>query len=338
LSLFKVTKIDPVFSFGYTINMKLKPYNPSYTITSNILNLTNEITETITKIELEKNYFITPKLRRENQVKTLVSTLAMEGNSLDEERVTAMIDGNRVLGSMLEIAEIEGAINSYEKLSTYRYDELDDLLEAHSILMRGIIPTAGNFRSVIVSVGDHVCAAPDLVEYKMQQLFEWLKESDEHPLIKSSIFHYEFEFIHPFVDGNGRLGRLWQSVILYHWKEVFSIIPTESIIKEYQSSYYKAIKESIEMEESTPFIEFMLEVILQCIVNVPEIVIKNVPEKRKKIIVEKMKEQNEITIRELALLLRVNEKTVKRDIERLKELGKISREGSARRGFWKVRE
>lgn len=316
--------------------MKNPDYAPPYTITSNILNLVSQISEEVTKIELNTKQGITPKLRRENHVKTLAGTLEIEGNFLGEEKITALLDGKRVLGTNLEIAEVEGTINAYKSLGKYKYHKLKDLLTAHSHMMKGILKSAGSFRTVQVVVGEHVPPVPMMLSKLMEDLFQWLEQSDVHPLIKSCVFHYEFEFIHPFADGNGRMGRLWQSVVLYQWRKVFSVVPIESIIRDNQVAYYKAIEKSTEMGESTAFIEFMLEVILQTIENVPKGVSKNVPKDRIALILDNMKINPTITVKELAELLSVNEKTIKRDIEKLKTEAKVSRIGSARKGTWQV--
>jgi len=318
--------------------MKKSSYRPPYTLTSKIVNLTSQISEAVTKVELDSDFKISPKLRRENHVKTLAGTLEIEGNFLGEAKITAILDGKRVLGTNLELAEVEGTINAYKSLENYNYYKLEDLLKAHGLMMSGILSSAGKFRSVMVAVGEHVAPAPKMLPQLMQELFEWLEYSDEHPLIKSCVFHYEFEFIHPFADGNGRIGRLWQSVILYQWKKVFNSVPTESIIRDNQSAYYKAIEDSTDMGESTPFIEFMLEVILSTIQNVPKDVTKNVPKDRVGLILENMKRNSAITIKELATIVGVNEKTVKRDIEKLKIEGKVIRVGSARKGTWEVKQ
>jgi len=233
-----------------------------------MVNLISAISEGLTKIEYHKVNSITPKLRKVNRIKTLAGTLEIEGNFLGEEKITAILEGKKVLGTYQEILEVEGAIKAYGELENYRFDSLEDLLKAHKTLMKGILKNAGSFRSVNVGVGSgngvsHIAPQPTFVPQLMGELFDWLKNSDEHPLIKSCVFHYEFEFIHPFSDGNGRIGRLWQSVILYSYKEIFSIVPIESIVRDNQDRYYEAIEKSTYLGESTPFIEFMLEVILE---------------------------------------------------------------------------
>jgi len=169
----------------------------------------------------------------------------------------------------------------------------------------------------------------------MSELFEWLKNSDEHPLIKSCVFHYEFEFIHPFSDGNGRIGRLWQSVILYNWKKVFSSIPTESIIRYYQNKYYEVLEESGAIGESTPFIEFMLEIILKTIKSsVNNSVISSVNTEDK--ILKYLKQNPKFTIKELAQILDLTTRAIEKQMAKLKNENKILRVGSARKGHWEV--
>jgi Fic family protein len=212
-------------------------YKPPYTITSKILTLATSISEALTKIELQTNKTITPMLRKKNRIKTLAGTLEIEGNFLGEEKIMAIIDGKIVLGTIPEIAEVKGAIKAYQELENYKYDDVSDLLKAHKILMNEILNNAGNFRTSNVKVGEHIAPQAYLVSELMEQLFKWLKNSDEHILLKSCIFHYEFEFIHPFSDGNGRIGRLWQSVILYNYNPLFASLPTESIVRNHQEAY-----------------------------------------------------------------------------------------------------
>ena len=323
-------------------------YSPPFNITPKILDLVSLISETIGKLEVLEPTAMTPNLRKANKIKTITGTLAIEGNTLGIEKVTAILDGKRVMGSMREIAEVNGAIKVYDKLSTFDYKKLDDLLLSHKMLMDEILTNAGTFRSSNVGVGGedgvvHVAPPHGHVSSLMQELFSWLSTSDIHPLIKSSVFHYEFEFIHPFIDGNGRIGRLWQSLILYEWKSIFSAIPIESVIKETQQEYYNALEASGTMGESTPFIEFMLEAILKSCENelingknVPINVPKNVPIKRLDKILSLIADNSSITIDQLAQLCKVSDKTIKRDITKLKEQGLLERQGSLKSGFWKL--
>jgi len=318
----------------------MNSYKPPYTLTSKMLTLSTQIGEELTRIEYDNKKIITPKLRKKNRIKTLSGTLEIEGNFLGEEKITAILEGQRVLGTTLELAEVEGAIHAYNAFETYHHDSLDDLLKAHKTLMDGVLKTAGNFRTVNVGVGSkdgvsHVAPPHAAVPNLMRVLFEWLKDSDEHPLIKSCVFHYEFEFIHPFSDGNGRIGRLWQSVILYHWKEVFNAIPTESIIRDNQERYYQALEESGSLGESTPFVEFMLEVILMSIKSsVKSSEYSSVKTDVK--ILKYLKKNPHSTIRELAEFLDITSRGVEKQIATLKNEERLKRVGSARKGHWEV--
>lgn len=315
-------------------------YTPPYTITSKMLSLSTAISEAITHVEHHENNIITPKLRKINRIKTLAGTLEIEGNFLGEEKITAILEGKRVLGTMLEVAEAEGAINAYKEFEHYDPYQLNDLLKAHKILMKDILKTAGNLRSVNVGVGSkdgvsHVAPPYGVVPELMGQLFKWLQSSDEHPLLKSCIFHYEFEFIHPFSDGNGRIGRLWQSVILYHWKPIFSAIPTESIIRDHQNAYYQALEDAGTAGESTPFIEFMLQVILETIQSSVKGSV-NSSENTKDKILAHLQQYPTATIKELSELLDITTRGVEKQIANLKKSGRLNRVGSARKGTWVV--
>lgn len=321
-------------------------YTPPFNITPRVLDLVGLISETIGKLEVLAPLAITPTLRKANKIKTITGTLAIEGNTLGIEKVTAILEGKRVMGSMREIAEVNGAIKVYDKLATFDYKNLDDLLLSHKMLMDEILTNAGSFRSTNVGVGGeegvvHVAPPHGHVPGLMQELFSWLSTSEIHPLIKSSVFHYEFEFIHPFIDGNGRMGRLWQSLILHEWKSIFSAIPIESVIKETQQEYYNALETSGIKGESTPFIEFMLEAILKACEDelqngnsVPINVPKNVPIKRLDKILSLIAENSSITIEQLAQICEVSDKTIKRDMSKLKEKGSVERQGSLKSGHW----
>ena len=317
-------------------------YNPPFTITPKILNLVGEITEVITKLEM-LSFNIDLKLRKISKIKTITGTLQIEGNTLTEEKVTAILEGKRVLGSLKEITEVKGAIALYENIDKFDYQNLDDLLKAHKILMQDLLKEAGSFRNSNVGVGNlseivHIAPPAKQIPKLMQNLFDWLKV-DIHPLIKSSVFHYEFEFIHPFVDGNGRIGRFWQTLILYNWKKVFLNIPIESIVRDTQDKYYKTIEKSSEIVDSYPFIEYMLESILtickETLQNVPKKDPKNDPKKRVNKILELIKENKFITIKELADKLNVSEKTIKRDLDKLKKENILKRIGK-KGGYWEI--
>jgi len=319
----------------------MNSYEPPFTITPKILNLVSEITEVVTKLQIQELKTVSPSLRKINRIKTITGTLEIEGNTLGIEKVTAILEGKRVLGTQKEIAEVQGAIKAYDALDSFDYTDINDILKAHKILMGDILTNAGNFRVTDVGVGGkegvvHIAPPYTQVSNLMHNLFNWLKCSDIHPLIKSSIFHYEFEFIHPFTDGNGRIGRLWQNLILYKYKPIFNSIPIESVVREHQKEYYKALEESGSVGESTPFIEFMLNAILLTCKSVPLNVSKNVPLKRLDKIIELIKENGNITTTQIALLCNVSSKTIKRDISKLKEAGKIKRVGSQKSGYWEI--
>jgi len=318
----------------------MSSYTPPYTITSKMVNFIASISEELTKIEYHKDTTITPKLRKVNRVKTLAGTLEIEGNFLGEEKITALLEGKTVLGTYQEILEVEGAIEAYKELENYSFDRLEDLLKAHKLLMSGILKNAGKFRTTNVGVGGkdgltHIAPQPTMVLQLMSELFEWLKNSDEHPLISSCIFHYEFEFIHPFSDGNGRVGRLWQSVILYHYREVFSAIPTESMVRENQAQYYEAIEKSTSLGESTPFIEFMLEVILKTIRSSVKGSVKSSVNTEDKIL-DYLKQNPRSTIKYLAQILNLTSRAIEKQIANLKKENRLLRVGSARKGHWEV--
>jgi len=318
-------------------------YKPPYTITTKMVNLISSISEELTRIEYSKKNIITPQLRKKNRVKTLAGTLEIEGNFMGEERITAMLDGKRVLGTYREILEVEGAINSYKEFENYEYHNLDDLLKAHKILMNDILTTAGSFRSVNVGVGSrdgvaHVAPPHGVVPSLMRDLFEWLKNSDEHMLIKSCVFHYEFEFIHPFSDGNGRIGRLWQSVMLYHWREVFVVMPTESIVRDHQDRYYEALEISGSLGESTPFVEFMLEVILNTIRKVGNKVgngVGNSLTQNQLMIIENIESNSKISAVKLSEIVGISKRKIEENLAKLKELNILKRVGGTR-GHWEI--
>lgn len=249
-------------------------YTPPYEITDEMLELVSEIMENLGKLtsvnELEK----LPRLRRVNRIKSIHSSLAIENNTLTIEQVTDVIDGKRVLGPKEDILAVHNANLAYRELKNIKPYEINDLLKIHGIMMKDLVNEAGKIRTgqvgVINSQGKVVHLAPpaEFATEQLSQLFNWLKTSNTNMLIKSSIFHYEFEFIHPFRDGNGRMGRLWQTALLASWKPIFAWIPIESIIKDNQEEYYKAITLSTSQAKSNIFILFMLDVINKAIKDI----------------------------------------------------------------------
>jgi Fic family protein len=240
-------------------------YQPPFTITPKIINLISIISEQIGRLD-GQGLEISPQLRKQNRIQTIHSTLAIEGNTLSIEQITAILDGKRVLGQPREIIEVQGAIRAYETLPSRNPASLKDFLQAHHDLMSEILLNAGKFRQTGVGIhkGDqvvHIAPPAKRVPELMGDLLDWVKTTETHALIKSCVFHYELEFIHPFIDGNGRMGRLWQTLILGQWNERFYLLPIESLIKDQQERYYQVLEEADQAASSTIFIEFMLEII-----------------------------------------------------------------------------
>lgn len=244
---------------------------PPFKITSKILNLVSEISTIIGKLDTLTISIPEPKLRKKNRIRTIKSTLAIEGNTFTEEQITAIIENKKVLGSKKEIAEVKNAIALYDLIDSFKPELVKSFLAAHSILMKGIIDSSGKFRSKNVGVikgkiVKHVAPKPIMVPELISKLMAWSKkEKDLHVLIKSSIIHYEIEFIHPFEDGNGRMGRFWQSVMMSKFNPIFKFVPIERLIEKNQQMYYDSLEKSDNLGDSTPFIEFMLTIILESI-------------------------------------------------------------------------
>ena len=245
---------------------------PPYQITDNILKLVVSISERLGEISATHLYKPPTELRKKNRIKTIQSSLEIEGNTLTEKQITALLDDSRVIAPQKDILEVQNAIKVYEQLRTFNPNKLTDLEKAHSILMNGLIEDSGKLRAKNVGIVkgskvEHLAPSGDMVKGLMNDLFNYLKTDKDILLIKSCVFHYEFEFIHPFLDGNGRMGRLWQTLILMQQYPVFEFLPVESLIKENQKEYYKVLSVSDKSGHSTPFIEFMLNIILQALGN-----------------------------------------------------------------------
>ena len=244
-------------------------YVPPFTITNKMLDYISNIMEKIGKLDNYTNFNKMPVLRKNNRIKSIHSSLAIEANSLSLEQVKDVIAGRSVIGPQKEIQEVKNAYNAYEMINSVDAYSIKDLKKVHEVITYLTVDESGEFRKGNEGVFDekgnciHVCPPPEQVPGLMKQLFDWMKKNKEeiHPLILSSIFHYEFVFIHPFSDGNGRTARLWQNIMLSKWKKIFEYLPIESQIHKFQDDYYKSINNCNHNGESTEFVEFMLRTI-----------------------------------------------------------------------------
>lgn len=323
-------------------------YTPPFTVTDEILHLVSEISEQIGTLNaLLGEHMPSPMLRKENQIKTIHSSLAIEHNSLSLQQVTDVIDGKHVLGAPDEIQEVKNALQAYQlMLQLDAYSE-SDLLRAHSLMMVELVENAGHYRKGSVGVFDgdkciHVAPSADRVPTLMAELFAWVKETKTHPLISSCVFHYEFEFIHPFMDGNGRMGRYWQTLLLSRWKGIFAWLPVETIVKKYQQEYYKAIAQSDAKGDSTDFIVFMLKCILQTIseqrkvtdnVGINVGVNVGINEQR---VLDALRADASLSAVKIGQLLGITTRQAERLLASLREKNLIRRIGANKNGHWEI--
>ena len=245
----------------------MKSKKPPFEITNQMIDYVAEIAELLGKLSAVSSLSANPTLRRSNRIRTIHGSLAIEQNTLSLEQVTAVLNGKHVLAPPKDIAEVKNAYEIYERLDELDPYSVDNLLMAHGIMTRGLVEESGVFRTRPVGVGDsegqvlHFGTLPQYVPNLVMELLDWAKTSAVHMLIRSCVFHYELELIHPFADGNGRMGRLWHTLLLSKWNPAFAWLPVESIIHDRQQAYYDAINASNNAGESTVFIEFMLSAI-----------------------------------------------------------------------------
>ena len=257
---------------------------PPYTITSKILKLVALISEKIGEVNAAHLSKPPTELRKKNRIKTIHSSLEIEGNTLTIEQITAIVENRRVIGPKKDILEVKNAIVVYDYLDNLNPNSFASFCEAHGLLMNGLIESAGQLRSKSVGIikGSeiaHIAPQSGMFKPLMNDLFDYLKNDDDLILIKSCVFHYEMEFIHPFIDGNGRMGRLWQTLILKKFHPVFEFLPIETLIMERQENYYEALRKSDNSGKSTLFIEFMLEIIHESfeeLLNIQNVSLKNI--------------------------------------------------------------
>ena len=320
-------------------------YTPPFTITDEILQLVSEISERVGALSVVLGTRMpSPMLRKENQIRTIHSSLAIEHNSLSLQQVTDVINGKYVLGEPNEIQEVKNALQAYQLMQDLDAFQEKDLLRAHGLMMADLVDNAGQYRKGGVGgfAGEqciHMAPPADRVPFLMADLFEWISTTDTHPLVSSCVFHYEFEFIHPFMDGNGRMGRYWQTMLLSRWKGIFAWLPVETIVKQHQQDYYDAIAQSDSQGNSTIFITFMLRCILQTIKEQQKVTDKvayKETDKSEDKLLNIIRATPAITIRQLMQMLSLSDSGVRKILRRLQQQGRIVRIGANKNGYWQV--
>ena len=308
-------------------------YKPNFTVSAQAVSMVAEISALIERYIITREAAESLKLRRANKIKTIQSSLAIEGNTLSIKQVTDILDGKRVVAPLREIQEVKNAIAAYDL-----FDQLDpysskDLLKAHKVMMSALIDEPGKFRSGGVGVFDgkkavHIAPPAEFVPGLIKDLFKWLKQAPDHLLIKSCVFHYEFEFIHPFADGNGRLGRLWQSLILTRLHPLFQHLPIETMVHDRQMEYYQAINASSAKNDCGIFVDFMLREILNALKLHTE---SDVVESDNPVLDFILKHPGS-RANQIAEVLNIPLRTLQRELSRLKAAGQIEFRGAPKNG------
>lgn len=333
---------------------------PPFTVSAEAINMIAEISGQIERYAIRLELEDGLRLRKANRIKTIHSSLAIEGNTLSEDEVRDIIEGKTVVAPIKQIQEVKNAIATYELYPTLDAFRENDLLKAHGVMMQALIDQPGRYRSGGVGVfGEkglvHLAPPAERVPILMSDLFNWLKNSKDHLLIRSCVFHYEFEFIHPFLDGNGRTGRLWQSLILGKLHPLFEHLPVENMVYANQQAYYNAIGESSRQGQSGPFIDFMLAEIFKTLKarqgeQLPptedefgtkfgeEFGIKfgikfGINEKR---LLLMLHDNPSLTATDIAERLGISQRAVEKQMKKLRDLGVISRQGSRKNGLWVI--
>lgn len=332
----------------------MSSYQPPLTITPKILNLLGQISEQLGRIAEREHQAQALRLRRANQIRTIQGSLAIEGNSLSVEQITAVLEGKPVIAPPKEVQEVRNALAVYEQFDRYDPGSEADLLDAHHLLMAGLVDEIGQYRSDGVGVMKdnrvvHMAPPASQLSRLMNQLFDWLNSTEHPPLIASAVFHYEFEFIHPFADGNGRMGRLWQSLILAKWNPLFANLPVETLVHVNQQGYYQVIAASTAATDCAPFVEFMLEIIHQTLAQpglengVGESLGKRLGNElgkeltaNQKSIIQLIQAEPRITVKEMAARLGLSTTAIENNLRKLRERQLVQRVGGRRDGYWQA--
>ena len=324
---------------------------PPFTISPQAINLIADISAMIERYAIRLEQKDGLLLRRANRIKTIHSSLAIEGNNLSEDEVRDIINGKTVVAPLREIQEVKNAIRTYDLYSSLNPFDVKDLLKAHAVMMEALTDDTGKFRRSGVGVFSdkavvHVAPPAKRVPILIDELFEWLQDAKDHLLVKSCVFHYEFEFIHPFSDGNGRIGRLWQSLILGKLNPIFEYLPVENMVFANQEEYYEAISRSTKAGNSAPFIDFMLQEICNALkhhqedsIIIPDVGINvgvNVGIRFEQFdkILSLIRQNPRVSVREMALVLKISSRQCERLISEMKAQGLIRREGANKNGSW----
>ena len=331
-------------------------YTPPFTVSAEAINMVAKISAQMERYAIRLEQEDSLRLRKANRIKTIYSSLAIEGNTLSENDVRDILDGKHIVAPIRQIQEVKNAIKTYELYPTLDAFKEKDLLRAHGVMMQALVDHPGKYRHGGVGVyGEnglvHLAPPADRVPQLMGDLFDWLKKSKDHLLIRSCVFHYEFEFIHPFLDGNGRMGRLWQSLILGKLHPLFEHLPVENMVYANQQQYYDAIAASTQAGQSGPFIDFMLGEIFKALKlhqgeELPNKLPSKLPNKlRLKYpqvsdvaweVYQKIKENPRSTAEELGTSVGLSGRMVRNHISVLREAGLIERIGSNKTGYWKI--
>ena len=321
-------------------------YKPPFTVSAKAINLIAKISGQLERYAIRMEQEDTLRLRRANRIKTIHSSLAIEGNTLSEGEVQAVLEGKKVVAPLKEIQEVKNAIKTYELYPKLNPFSIQDLLLAHGTMMSGLVDEAGMFRKGGVGVFDgdkpiHIAPPADRVRDLMSDLFGWLENADDHLLIRSCVFHYEFEFIHPFADGNGRIGRLWQSLILGRLNPIFEHLPVENMVYSNQQAYYHAINRSSDLGDSGPFIDFMLEEIRNALVDHQGKSNADIADEKglnyqQQRVLGYLRADRHTTAAKIAADLDMSARQIERMLADMKAKGIIRRIGANRNGYWEI--
>lgn len=322
-----------------------KRYAPPFTLTAGIVSQVAAIAESLGRLEAVQGKAL--RLRRINRIRSIRGSLAIEGNTLSEAQITAILEGKPVIAPPREVLEARNALAAYEGLPHWQPAQERHLLAAHVCLMKGLAEDAGHYRRGGLGVMQgkqvlHMAPPAGRVPTLMKNLLRWLADTDQHPLIASSVFHYEFEFIHPFSDGNGRMGRLWQTLILSSWNPLFTHVPVESLVHAHQSGYYAALNGSTRRSDSGVFIEFMLARLLEAVEAAGKLsksLVKTPVKTRVKTndqILALLRKQPSLTLAEVAAHLSKSTSAIERAARKLRDAGYLRHVGPQKGGHWEV--